>query len=505
MIPQHKSFEVSAHADVACGECHVEPTLQGWIKAKMAGTQELKALILNNYPTPIPPIAHEDMPSTEVTCQKCHSLDRINTPGNPIKLILRPRYEVDEANTMQMVAVAIRPTGLGSSRSADDPTSQVDTSSGGQTVLDPRGVHWHVAQPVAVYSTDEQYQTIPLVEYQDDEGRTESFIQASQIGLATNVQPDIDRLKANAVEHKMDCIDCHNMVGHNIPDPAHALDEAMSAGRISPSLPFIKRDAMALLNQTFATDEQAAVAIETFGVTYAKQHPAIAAEDPEAVTSATKEIGEIYQTAATPAMKTVWDSYPVNLGHQRSPGCFRCHDGAHVKVVEGKATDEVIPSTCSTCHTFPQVGATVSGLQLGVPPESHSDTLYVFNHKDSVPTVDAAFDPKAPTNASCSTCHQRNYCENCHNSGAVKVTHDEMLYNHASSVQKSSLGACSYCHQPVYCATCHASDVTGKMTNPEIKYDVDPAGGATSVAPSSTASGGLPSLAGGTAVTATGP
>ncbi len=89
------------------------------MKAKLAGTQELKALILNNYPTPIPPIPHEELPSPTVTCMKCHSLDRINTPGNPIKLILRPRYEQDQANTMQMVAVAVRPTGLGSSLSAE--------------------------------------------------------------------------------------------------------------------------------------------------------------------------------------------------------------------------------------------------------------------------------------------------------------------------------------------------------------------------------------------------
>jgi hypothetical protein len=471
MIPQHKSFEVSAHADVACGECHVEPTLQGWIKAKLAGTQELKALILNNYPTPIPPIAHEDMPPTSVTCQKCHSIDRINTPGNPIKLILRPRYELDEANTMEQVAVAIRPTGLGSTRSAENGTSQVDTSTGEAAVLDPRGVHWHVAQPVQVFSTDDQYQNIPLVEYQNEQGQTLSYVQASEIGVPSDVSPDIARLKTSSVKHTMDCIDCHNMVGHNIPDPAHAVDEAMSTGAISPSLPFIKRDSLAFLGKSFETDEQAATALELFQAEYLKRNPTVAAEHPGAIALAMNEIGKIYSETSTPAMKTVWDSYPDNLGHQRSPGCFRCHDGAHVKVIDGKATDKVIPSTCSTCHTFPQVGATVTGLQLGVPPESHNSKLFVFSHKTSVGSMDAAFDPKAPADVSCSTCHQRSYCANCHNSGAVNVTHDEMLYNHAESVRKSSMAACSYCHQPVYCATCHGSDITDQMSSPTIKYD----------------------------------
>jgi nitrate/TMAO reductase-like tetraheme cytochrome c subunit len=470
MIPQHKSYEVSAHADVACGECHVAPGLAGWVKAKLAGTQELKALVLNNYPTPIPPIPHADMPSTTVTCQKCHSIDRINTPGNPIKLILRPRYDQDESNTMQMVAVAIRPTGLGSTRSAGTNTSEVDTHSGAKSVLDPRGVHWHVAQPVQVYSTDEGYQDIPLVQYQNDQGQTESFINSSEIGLATNVQPDIDRLKSKTINHTMDCIDCHNMVGHNIPDPSKALDESLSKGTISPSLPFIKRDALELLNRNYLSDEMANKAIDKFPVSYVIRNPE-AAQDQEAVTSATEEIRKIYTETSTPAMKTTWQSYPDNLGHQRSKGCFRCHDGAHVKVVDGAATDQVIPSTCSTCHTFPQVGSEISGLQLGVPPDSHKDKLFVFSHKGNVASVDAAFDPNAPATAACSTCHQRSYCENCHNSGAVKVTHDEMLYNHAESVKKSSLNACGYCHQPVYCTTCHSSDVTDGMSSPQVQFD----------------------------------
>ena len=32
----------------------------------------------------------------------------------------------------------------------------------------------------------------------------------------------------------------------------------------------------------------------------------------------------------------------------------------------------------------------------------------------------------------CGSCHQKSYCENCHTTGAVKVDHDQMLYNHAA-------------------------------------------------------------------------
>ena len=462
MIPQHKAYEVSAHADVPCGECHVAPSLQGWIQAKMAGTQELKALILNNYPTPIPPIPHEDMPPNTVTCMKCHSLDRINTPGNPIRLILRPRYETDEANTMQQVAVAIRPTGLGTSRSAtaSGDTEIVDTSSGDASILNPRGVHWHVATPVSVYATNEERQEFPLVEYTNDKGQVESFIRSSDIGLASNVTPDIDRLKAKLEGYTMQCIDCHNMVGHNIPDPSRLLDESLAKGTISPDLPYIKRDALDLLNRTYITEEAAQSAITAFGTTYAADHPDLATSQPDAIPAATEEVRRIYGETATPAMGTVWTSYPDNLGHQRSPGCFRCHDGNHVKVVDGEATDEVIPSTCSTCHTFPQVGSDITGLQMGVPPTSHAAPLYVFSHKNGLASTDAPFEPNPTAAANCATCHQKSYCENCHNSGAVKVNHDEMLFNHAASARTAGLTACAYCHQPVYCATCHSNDDT---------------------------------------------
>lgn len=470
MIPQQKAFEASSHTEVPCGECHVEPTVAGWLKAKIAGTNELKALILNNYPTPIPPIEHSKLPSTDVTCMKCHSLDRINTPGNPIKLILRPRYETDRANTMQMVAVAIRPTGLGSTTGASpDYTEQVDTSSGESTQLEPRGVHWHVAEPVAVYATDGGGQTIPLVEYQNENGDTESFVAATEISSPSDVAPDITRLKSTTEEHTMNCIDCHNMVGHNIPNPSVELDSAMSEGTVSPELPFIKRDALDLIQAAYPTEEIANDAIDAFGASYEARYPLAVRQNPGAIEGATEEIRRIYEETATPAMKTVWDTYPDNLGHQRSPGCFRCHDGAHVKVVDGVATDEVIPSTCSTCHTFPQVGTTVSGLQLGIPPETHSDPLYVFNHKTEVPSVQAAFSTN--TNANCATCHQETYCENCHNTGAVNVNHDEMLYNHAESVRKSSLTACAYCHQPVYCATCHPGNPLGDPSLSQVRLN----------------------------------
>jgi ribosomal protein S27E len=45
-------------------------------------------------------------------------------------------------------------------------------------------------------------------------------------------------------------------------------------------------------------------------------------------------------------MKVSWQSYPENIGHFYSAGCFRCHDGQHLSR-EGK----VIRKDCAICHT----------------------------------------------------------------------------------------------------------------------------------------------------------
>jgi hypothetical protein len=46
-------------------------------------------------------------------------------------------------------------------------------------------------------------------------------------------------------------------------------------------------------------------------------------------------------------MKVRWNTYPDHIGHQNSPGCFRCHDNKHKT-----ATGEKIGKKCSTCHTI---------------------------------------------------------------------------------------------------------------------------------------------------------
>jgi hypothetical protein len=58
-------------------------------------------------------------------------------------------------------------------------------------------------------------------------------------------------------------------------------------------------------------------------------------------------VQEINRRNVFPDMNVRFGSYPNNLGHIDSPGCFRCHDDNH-KSKDGKT----IGQECDTCHSI---------------------------------------------------------------------------------------------------------------------------------------------------------
>jgi hypothetical protein len=250
----------------------------------------------------------------------------------------------------------------------------------------------------------------------------------------------------------MDCIDCHNRVGHGVPTLDSALDGALEGGLLDPSLPYLKQQAIDKLTANYGNEDAANQAIEGLRAFYSQQYPLVSVTKAGSINGSISELKTIYQLVATPEMKVGAATYPDNLGHTNYPGCFRCHDGTHYKVVNGTMTDEKIPSGCATCHTFPQIGENTSSILIGQRPSSHDDKLWVFNHKTEVTSLD-------PSNASCGACHTRTYCENCHNTPAVQVPHDAMVFNHAQVVRTVGAQACVFCHQPAYCERCHAEGI----------------------------------------------
>jgi nitrate/TMAO reductase-like tetraheme cytochrome c subunit len=429
MGPELTAYETGPHRDVTCGECHVEPGVAGWIKAKMNGTRQLLQVITGTYPEPIPPPDHEALPSTADTCQKCHSLDRLATAT----LITQTSFAEDETNTRSFVGLMVRP------RSGDT----FDRSS---------SVHWHVLQKVEFRTPEENAEKIDYVAETTLDGTVKEYIAQDKIEVTQDVQYEIDTIKAAEKPRTMDCIQCHNRVGHPIPNPRQGLDRDLMEARIDQALPYVKREGMQALWASYPDEATAFAEIEKLSGFYELEYPDVANTMEAQINQAEAQMKVLYRLTATPEMKATYSSYPDFMGHMDFPGCFRCHDGGHFLVKDGAITDEVIPYTCDTCHTWPQIGSAVASLPLGQPPATHDDSLWVFNHKSVATSVD-------PGGQNCGECHARDYCTNCHKTGAVNVEHDEMATNHAKVIRETGNQACAYCHQPVYCARCHAEPV----------------------------------------------
>jgi hypothetical protein len=77
------------------------------------------------------------------------------------------------------------------------------------------------------------------------------------------------------------------------------------------------------------------------------RYPAVLEQRRASVDTAAEELVAIYTHNVFPAMKVGWGTYPNNIGHEASPGCFRCHDGSH-KSTTGRA----IAGDCEACHAM---------------------------------------------------------------------------------------------------------------------------------------------------------
>jgi hypothetical protein len=122
------------------------------------------------------------------------------------------------------------------------------------------GIHWHVTNPVEYIATDETKQDIRWVRKTLPDGTTIEYNDA-----ANPLSPEEI---AQAEKRTMDCVDCHNRIGHPFPAPEKLVDEAMAKGRLSTDLPFAKREILALLTATYATQEEALAAADSLRARY---------------------------------------------------------------------------------------------------------------------------------------------------------------------------------------------------------------------------------------------
>jgi len=287
------------------------------VKSKLSGTRQLFAVALETYPTPIPSPVENLRPARD-TCEQCHWPEKFT--GDRLRTVYE--FAEDEANTATTSGLRLH---VGS----------------GQEKLGATGIHWHMSPSVRVtYITiDEKRQNIPYVEVDDGSGRVRKY----------RAEGVTDEQLARGERRTMDCMDCHNRPSHRFDtSPERAVTEAMAHGEIPRDLPFIRREAVAALKASYPSQADAAKTIadrlQTF---YRTQFPEGLGERQPAVARAVAAVQGLYARNVFPDMKVTWGTYPNNIGHQDSPGCFRCHDDAH-KAADGS----VIRQDCSTCHTI---------------------------------------------------------------------------------------------------------------------------------------------------------
>ena len=321
MSPEYIGNRNSVHAGVECAACHIGPGAVSFVRAKMAGTGQLFAVMFNTYPRPIPtPV--KSLRSARDTCDECHApgLFLGDTP------VVHTSYASDEQNSATTTVLLMK--------------------VGGRTWNGNVGIHGaHLAEgsSISYVATDAERQTIPQVIYTAPDGK-----QTVYNDTTAKITP---QELARGEHRSMDCVDCHNRIGHPFELPERALDEAMSTGHISPTLPFIKKQALAALKQSYPDRDTANSRIaETLNGFYSGRYPQIYSQNRKQVDNAVAAVQGIYASNVFPEMKITWGTYSSNLGHTDSPGCFRCHDGNHTS-----AGGKTIPNDCGTCHDMKAV------------------------------------------------------------------------------------------------------------------------------------------------------
>jgi len=309
MEPEYTAFQRSPHARVGCAGCHIGPGAQWFVKAKISGAWQLVAVALDLYPRPIPTPVHSLRPSNG-TCEQCHWPTKFL--GDRLKV--RTHYAEDETNTELKTALMVK--------------------VGGKVAGQSQGIHWHVDPNHLVrYRADPTREIMYEVELADlVEGTTKVFKGEEPAPEGTEWRT-------------MDCVDCHNRASHIYRTPEFEMDLALEEGRIDRSLPYIRREGLRIITEKdYASHAEAregiAAAVQAF---YAQNYPDLAGTP--AVEQAGKALGDAYAWNNFPHMKVTWNTYPNHIGHQQSPGCFRCHDNKH-KTDDG----DKIGKKCSTCH-----------------------------------------------------------------------------------------------------------------------------------------------------------
>ncbi len=358
MKPEYVAFQVSSHARLRCVDCHVGSGAEWYARSKITGAYQLYAVTFNKVPKPITTPVHNMRPARD-TCEQCHWPSKFY--GNQFKTLTHFAY--DEQNSARTIRLLVNVGG------GDPNTGAV------------AGIHWHmnIANEITFIGSDDHRQVIPWIRLKDRQGNVTEYTDRNR--------PPTSQQMATAERRKMDCIDCHNRPAHVYLPPDVAVDQGFVAGRLDPSLPYLKRQAVEVLSARYDTTPQALSSIDKgLNEYYQTNYKDVYSEKQAAIKGAVTEVQRIFQTYFFPEMKTDWQTHPNNIGHLYFSGCFRCHDGEHVS-----NTGKVITNNCNVCHTViydslnPAASVKTGPFQHPVDLGSLADRKCEFCHKANKP------------------------------------------------------------------------------------------------------------------------
>ncbi len=322
MDPEYTAYQRSPHAKVGCVSCHIGSGAEWYVKAKLSGLRQVKAVIDGKFNRPIPaPVEH--LRPAQDTCEECHWPEKFH--GKKVKQFVSFTNDDQENAELQEIALHI----------------------GGRNPLTDtfEGIHWHVSNNVRVEyeSLDQKRTSIGRIKVTKPSGVTEEY--------TLDGEPPADGVTANW--RTMDCVDCHNRPTHVYDSLEERVDLGLYSKKIDSAIEGIREDSLVVLQKEYSSRAQAKEQIvENLLHLQAERHgPDFVADNEQNLIQSGVYLLDAYMANVWPKMAVTWGTYKGHNGHQDEDagfGCFRCHDDEH-QTSFGKT----ISQSCDLCHDEP--------------------------------------------------------------------------------------------------------------------------------------------------------
>lgn len=322
MAPEYTAYQRSPHAKVGCVQCHIGSGAEWYVKAKLSGLRQVKAVIEGSYSRPIPAPVEHLRPARD-TCEACHWPEKFH--GKKVKQFVSYSNDNQEEPVIDEIALHI-----------GGRNPYTDTFE---------GIHWHVSKDVKVeyYSLNEKRTAIGKVRVSKPNGLTEEY----------DIAGSEEKAEEGAHWRTMDCIDCHNRPTHVYEDLTVKIDEGLFSKKIDPKIPGLREDAFTVMQMEYSSRQEAEEQLieKLMSLQATRNGTDFVAENEKAIIASGNYLLAAYLGNVWPEMKVGWGTYKGHNSHKYEDegyGCFRCHDESH-ETEFGKT----ISQDCSLCHDEP--------------------------------------------------------------------------------------------------------------------------------------------------------